>query len=99
MCTRIACSFDSNRQALRKNLIRQMVNCCRSLGGNHRPGNPDKSSSRLASPEMKFVRPALSDVHVLSTLLPEAVVGLTRSSQARPLIWSRSPHGKNAAFV
>jgi hypothetical protein len=28
---------------------------------------------------MKFVRPALSDAHVLSTLLPEAADGLTRS--------------------
>ena len=52
-----------------------------------------------ASPETKFVRPALSDAHVLSALLSEAVGGLTRSSQARPLASSRSPHAKNAACV
>src|SRR5256885_9095129 len=69
-----------------------MVNCCRSLGKNRRPGNPDRSSSRSASPEMKFVRSALSEVHGLSTLLPEAAGGLTRSSQARLLTSSRSPH-------
>jgi hypothetical protein len=34
--------------AVRRN--RQMVNCYRSLGRNRRPGNPDKSSSRSASP-------------------------------------------------
>src|SRR5258705_5375521 len=28
-----------------------MANCCRSLGRNRRPGNPDRSSSRSASPE------------------------------------------------
>src|SRR6266478_5777937 len=73
-----------------------MVNCCRSLGRNRRPGEPGRSSSRSASPEMKFARHALSDVHVLSTLLPEVAGGLTRSSQARPLTSSRSPHAKNA---
>src|SRR5258706_1319700 len=89
MCTRIGWSFDSNQRALTKDLIRQMVHCCRSLGRNHRPGNPDRSSSRSASLGAKFVRPALSDAHVLSTLLPEAVVGLTRSSQAQPLTSKR----------
>src|ERR1700738_2477851 len=90
-------SAGRSRLEVRKDLIRQMVNRYRSLGRNHRPGNPDKSSSRSASPEMKFARHALSDAHVLSTLWPEAVVGLTRSSQARLLTSSRSPHAKNAA--
>jgi len=53
--------------------------------------------SRLASSEMKFGRPALSDVRVLSTLLREAADGLMRSFQAQSLTLSRSPHGKNAA--
>src|SRR5258705_13942265 len=73
-----------------------MVHCCRSLGRNHRPANPDRSSSRSASLGAKFVRPALSDAHVLSTLLPEAVAGLTRSSQAQPLTSSKSLPDKNA---
>ena len=78
-------------------LIRQMVKRCRSLGKNRRPESPDRSSSRLASSEMKFGRPALSDARVLSTLLREAADGLMRSSQAQLLKLSRSPHGKNAA--
>src|SRR6266404_4313163 len=41
-----------------------MANRCRSLGKNRRPGNPDKSLSRSASPEMKFARSGSSDAHV-----------------------------------
>jgi len=65
---------------------------------NRRPGNPDRSSSRAASLETQFVRPALSDARASLARSPEAVIGLTRSSQIRPLTSSRSPHAKNAAY-
>jgi site-specific DNA recombinase len=64
---------------------------------NRRPGNPDRSSSRAASLKTQFVRPALSDARASLARSPEAVIGLTRSSQIRPLTSSRSPHAKNAA--
>src|SRR5260370_13323398 len=79
--------------------LSELRNWLRSLGRNHRSGNPDRSSSRSASLGAKFVRPALSDAHVLSTLLPEAVAGLTRSSQAQPPTSSKSLPDKNAASV
>ena len=60
-----------------------MVKCCQSLGRNRRPGNPDRSSSRSASPEMKFAQHELNGERVLSTPSPEVVAGLTRSSRAR----------------
>jgi integrase len=47
--------------------------------------------------DLRHARPALSDAHVLSTLLPEGVVGSMRSSQGRLPTLSRSPHAKNAA--
>ena len=96
MCTGIAWSSGSNQRALRKDLIRQMVKCCRSLGGNRRPGKPDRSSFRSASPQIKFVQPALSDVHGLSTLLPEVPAWFHgRASQvARMLRLIESSHGR-----
>jgi site-specific DNA recombinase len=55
-----------------------------SLGRNRRPGNPDRSSSRSASAEMKFARYASNAERASSTRSHEAVAGLTRSSRVRP---------------
>jgi site-specific DNA recombinase len=81
-----------------------MTNCYRFLGKNRRPGNPDRSSSRSASAEMKFAQSALSDVHVnmtisLAFLAPNLVkagvegrlprgIGVERLRDA-PAEWSR----------
>src|SRR5450756_1072902 len=49
-CVLADAGYGLSAPSLRKDLVRQTVSCCRSLGRNRRPGNPDRSSSRLASP-------------------------------------------------
>jgi len=78
---RITCK-DVVERPLRKDFIRQMVNCCRSLGRNRRPGNPGKSWSRMASPKMKFARHESNGERVSLTPSREGVAGLTKSCRA-----------------